>query len=128
MSTINSDVVFIGKKGGVPALVQGKDNEKASVSLKTDEAEIKKFHRHGFINGLSPKDKVTFNEIMDDVKESKEDAASKITNLKEKIETLNKKKETQQLAKYLQAQLFHLIQKHKVFPKNITVKERDLRL
>lgn len=122
MKNVSSDVLFLGNRGGLPAIVSKTDKQADSYTLETDAAKLKKFHRHGFINGLSAEDKVTFNQILDDFKEDTDEPRVKIEGLKDKIEDLQTSEQNKKLAEYLQGELFHMMRKHDIHPKTYQIK------
>lgn len=103
--TVNiGDTLFA--RNGKPAVVINKSSSKVDVSQ--NKATLKYATRHGYVNGLSPKDRLQFNEILDTSK-SKEDPRDRIASLKEHIDKLREDPRNFLLTSYLTAELGHLI-------------------
>ncbi len=126
MKTVKSDVVFLNSKGGLPAIVEKTEENSAKIKLNSEKEQIKKYHRHGFINGLTAEDKITFNSILDDIKSSEKTPLNKIDELKDIINEFQKTKGKQKLANYLQAELFHLMRKYRTHPAQYTINEKSI--
>lgn len=103
---------------GMPAVVTAKNEQRQELTIDADPEIVANSHRHGYLKGLSPETRQSFNDIMDEVK-SLADSQEKISKLQEKIaEFENHESESKrQIAKYLKAELAHTMNSQNISPR-----------
>ena len=101
---------------GIPGIVQSQDRVTGDLQIDTDEKEVAKVHRHGYINGLTPNERDAYNSHLDEVKQV-DDPNEKITAMKAKITELQKDPSKIKMVKYLESELFHIMQTHNISPR-----------
>ncbi|MBI2601952.1 MAG: hypothetical protein HYW48_02755 [Deltaproteobacteria bacterium] len=113
---------------GFPHVLKGKEEESAKFIAEADPEKVQEATRHGYIKGLQPEMRETFNKVMDKVK-STEDPREKLAFLQEQIASLETKshiKENQILARYLKSELFHVMQVYHVEPRTFEIPFHDV--
>lgn len=112
------DAMFL--RNGVPGRVIDKNKDSGEVVLTTDKEVLKEQYRHGLINGMDEELREEFNDTMDDIREE-EEPKERIADLKEQIEELETDPEQRFMAKYLRSELNHLMNTHRIKPKEYVV-------
>jgi len=106
---------------GVPGITKKPEENKNYFNIDTKTSEVREHFRHGYHKGIANRNE--FNNFMDDVA-NLDSVDEKITYLTEKIDKLEKNdptKESENLKKYLRAELFHLLSVHKKTLRNYRV-------
>lgn len=113
---------------GFPQILKGKDEENAKFIAETDPETVKSSTRHGYIKGLKPDLRQTFNEVMDKVR-STDNPQEKMELLQKQINSLEQAghiKDNQKLARYLKSELFHVMQIYNVEPRTFEIPYHDV--
>ena len=114
MSFRIGDVVY--GVNGKPGIVVKSDRIAGEVEVDTKRQEVRDTHKHGYINGLTPKERTDYNSYLDDVSE-KEDPQEKISSIRGKINELKEDPKQVKMVKYLESELFHIMNTHNVEPR-----------
>ena len=125
MSIRVGDVVFVGS--GNPALVKDRDHITGQLRLEPGKAKTHDEMRHGYINGLSQDTRQSFNEILDEVKQGTEDPGERAEQLRLKIDELEQDPRNFLLARYLRAEMVHIMNTFNIKPKEYIVHESKAR-
>ncbi len=125
MSIRVGDTVFI--KSGHAAIVKGRSTDTGQLELKVDTPEVQHDTRHGVINGMTPDARKELYEILDQVKEATSVPSERVDQMRDKILELEKDPRNFVLAKYLRAEMGHLINTHNIKPKEYSVYESKAR-
>lgn len=114
MSFRISDVVY--GVNGIPGIVKSQDKLTGDLQVDIDEKEVSKTHKHGYINGLTPNERESYNTHLDEIKEI-EDPKEKVETMRAKISQLAADPTQFKMLKYLQSELFHLMNTHNISPR-----------
>lgn len=118
MSFRVGDVVY--GVNGKPGVVVKSDRIAGEVDIDTQQKEVRDKHRHGYINGLTTKERKDYNSYLDDV-HSQEEASEKISAIREKIGELKEDPKQVKMVKYLESELFHIMNTNNVSPRFYTI-------
>lgn len=104
---------YLGQPGVV---VPQKNKLNGKIDIDTDKERVKTEFRHGYLVGIEAKD--VFNSIMDTVKKT-EDPSEKVAFLSNKLEEYEAQNstESQNFARYLKAELSHLMNTYHIKPR-----------
>ena len=119
------DTVFV--RGGIPATVKGRDDKRATLTLEGDLPSVQQNSRNGYINGLTPETRTQVNEILDAVKAETDDPTERTEVLRSKVAELETDPRQQSLAKYLRAEMLHIMNTYGIRPKEYVVNEGKIR-
>lgn len=119
------DAVFI--RNGEPGIVRERDQTTGKLKVDTDIQAVKHETRHGYLNGLTPDQRQVFNTILDEAKQSSEDPSSRIAHLDAKVQELEQDPKQQGLARYVKAEMIHIMNSHNVKPREYSVQETKIR-
>jgi hypothetical protein len=108
-----------------PGVVKEKKPD-GTIIIDTDKAAIKKFHRHSITSGLTPQEKDTFNNIMDQVMNLK-DNRSRILSLQERIDKMRVDPKSKKVSDFLRNEQAQLIRWAKDLPKVYDTQPEKLR-
>lgn len=106
----------IFNNNGVPGIVKNLDQERKEYTVDTDRDEVRKLHKHGYINGLSMDERAVFNKAVDEVLEI-EDPREKIEKMQKMIEDSRLDSKNMRVTRYLESELFHQMQILNVSPR-----------
>jgi hypothetical protein len=106
----------IFNNNGVPGVVKNLDQERKEYTVDTDRDEVRKLHKHGYINGLSMDERAVFNKAVDEVLEI-EDPREKIEKMQKMIEDSRLDSKNMRVTRYLESELFHQMQILNVSPR-----------
>ncbi len=125
MSLRVGDTAFM--RGGSPTIVRDRDPITGKLQLESDTEKIKEDSRHGYLNGITPENRQVFYDILDQVKSDSEDPEERVTQLAGRLAELDQDPHNMQLAKYLRAEMVHIMNTHAIKPKEYSVHETKLR-
>ncbi len=108
------DVSFLSN--GQPAVVTKKDEMTGNVIVDRKQEEVKKVHRHGYINGLKEQDRETFIKILDKVAETG-DPKEKIDTIQGQISELEQDPRNYRIVTYLKSEVAHLMNTFNIKPR-----------
>lgn len=111
------DTVF--DRTGIPKNVEGIDEKSGQLRLKNSKNDKSSNARHGIINGLSDKQRIDFNKILDEIKNEK-DTYIRIEKLQTKITELEENNADRHLVKYLRSELSYMMNTSGYTPKSYT--------
>lgn len=94
---------------GVPGIVKNMDEERKEYTVDTDPNEVRKIHRHGYINGLSMDERAVFNKAVDEISEI-QDPREKIEKMQKMVEDSRLDSKNIRMTRYLESELFHQMQ------------------
>jgi hypothetical protein len=114
MSSRVGDVVFLPT--GRPAVVTEASPQQNKLKTVDAPDEVRKAHRHGYINGLSVEQRREFDAFLDDVKKI-EDPEKRIEEIQKKVTELNHDPRQQRLSKYLSSEMAHLMHTSGIKPR-----------
>lgn len=101
---------------GIPGVVKRQDNITGNLLVDTDQKTTRSIHRHGYINGLTPQERQNFNEHLDAVR-SESDPNKKLELIREKISELKLDSANFRMVKYLESEMFHLMNTYNISPR-----------
>jgi hypothetical protein len=101
---------------GIPGVVKHQDKVSGDLKVDIDEKEVAKTHKYGYINGLTPSERESYTSHLDEVHE-KEDPKEKVEAMRTKISTLRQEPSKVRLVKYLESELFHIMNTHNISPR-----------
>jgi hypothetical protein len=117
MSLKVGDPIFMANSS--PGIVKKADMEKGRLNVDVDTEAVAKHFRHGYIKGLDENERLQYDSTLDSIEEIK-NPKEQISALQEKISQLeNGTPSLQQIkmARYLKAELNHIIQVGKINPR-----------
>ncbi len=94
---------------GAPGVVKNIDQDRKEYTVDTDRNEIRKIHRHGYINGLSIEERDVFNKAVDEISEI-QDPREKIEKMQKMVEDSRLDSKNIRMTRYLESELFHQMQ------------------
>lgn len=119
MAKITSGDTVFNRSGSV--LTVGKVNpQSGKAELSSAKGDPEKPLRHGIVNGLSPDQRNSFNEILDKVRQEP-DLRQRIDVLQKAIEDVEAVQTEPHLAKYLKAEMVHLMNSSGYTPQNYSI-------
>ena len=119
------DTAFI--KQGHAAIVKGRVQDTGQLELKVDTPEVQRDTRHGILNALTPEVRKELYAILDQVKADTQVPGERLDQIREKLTEVEKDPRNFVLAKYLRAEMGHLINTHNIKPKEYSVYESKAR-
>ena len=125
MDIRNGDAVFL--RSGEPGIVKDRSQATGKLTVDTDNQNVKREMRHGYLNGLSDTQRVELNEILDNVKSTTEDPNERIIVLESKVRELEGDPKQIGLTKYVRAEMTHIMNSHGIKPKEYSVQESKIR-
>lgn len=117
------DIVYDAK--GRPGVVRKADPVSGKVEAERSGSEFEKARRFGFINGLDPADRSSYQQVMSEIRAIR-DPEARIASFSEKLSKIEEDPAKLQLARYLRAEKSHLMFSSGVFPKSFTVDESNV--
>lgn len=118
------DSVFL--QDGRPGVMVSTDAKNDSVKVDSDRGVVRNATRNGYINGLKPEERQSFEAILDSVKEIK-DPAQRIEELRSRIEELSLDPKNTVLSRYLTAEMAHIMNMAGVKPRVFEIDSFKLR-
>jgi hypothetical protein len=112
------DIAF--GRNGQPAVITEKSSAKSELKVSSDPKAIQKKHPYGYINGLKPEERTDFLSVMGDIAEI-EEPREKVGVLQSKIQDIKEDPRQHHLVGYLESELFHLMNLHKISPREYTI-------
>ena len=124
MSMAIGDPAF--SRTGRPGIIQHSTTQAGRVEVEIDPNLVKEAHRYGYLKGISPEERASFNQIMDGVQHL-ENPDAQVQSLQAKIGELeqNPTAQKQHVAQYLRSELFHIMDAHHIVPKAYTLSTQD---
>lgn len=119
------DAVFI--RSGIPAVVKDRNEGTGQLRLETDLPAVQKEMRHGYLNGLTPETRQQLYAILDEVKSKSEAPEARIDELRSKLTELELDPKQQMLARYVRAEMVHLMNTYEIRPKEYSYNESKAR-
>jgi hypothetical protein len=112
------DSVF--SRDGMPATVINRDDKSAKLELSNEKEKLNEATRHGYINGLTETTRGEFNSIMDSFKDI-EDPKERTVEMRTQLTELEKDPRKHRIAKYVRAEMLHVMNTYGIKPTNFTV-------
>ncbi len=111
---------------GRPGVIQPSTTQPGRVEIETDLSAVQQAHRHGYLKGISPEDRASFNQIMDGVQRL-EDPKAQVHALQTQIGELeqNPSAQKQHVVHYLRSELFHIMDTHNITPTSYVLSAQD---
>ena len=116
------DAVF--DRNGQPGIVSKQDSNSKEFTVDRQKAQVKKSHRHGYVNGLEQNERVDYLKVLDEVS-SITDPKQKVSALQTKIDDLKLDPNQYKMVGYLEAELFHVMNTHGVKPRTYQISVID---
>ncbi len=103
---------------GHPGLVDRYDKDKEEITVDRDLSAVDRLHGYGYLKGMSEGVRDGFDEVMDEVR-SVDSIDGKVLTLKDKIQVYEEDPSENQriLARYLKAELAHIMASHHYTPR-----------
>lgn len=117
------DTVFNAQ--GQPALVVDREPVTENLTLERGD-QYDRSRRYGFINGISPDLRPTYQAVMDRIRETR-DPRDRVQLLSEEIGKLADDPKSRQLKKYLNAEMVHIMNSENVQPRIYQLPEQAIR-
>ena len=124
MTVRMGDIVF-GDLGR-PALVKDRNGVTGELKVEDNRKEVGREMRHGYINGIRPEARGELYEILDEAKET-ENPKERTDLLRQRLEEVEKDPRRHELAKYLRAEMMHIMNTHGIRPTEYVVDETKVR-
>lgn len=124
MGIIIGDTVF--SVGGRPGVVLSKDNLTKELRIQKQGKAFETMRKRGFINGLVPKDREKFNNVMDEISKI-EVPKEKVSKLREKINEMKEDPRLHVVVRYLEGEMIHYINTWQLQPREYTADEATIR-
>ena len=118
------DVAFM--RDGSPSIVKGRDKDTAKLSVDRDLKSAQKDMRHGYINGLKPETREQLNRILDEAKDL-EEPRERTESLQKELIEIQKDPRNHVLAKYLRAEMLHIMNTHGIRPRQFSIDASKVR-
>ena len=125
MSIRVGDAVFL--RAGQPAMVRERDPVTGQLQLDTSVKAVQTDMRHGYLNGIEPEQRDALYGLLDEVKGQSEDPEQRVELLRAKLTELEKLPQNYVLARYVRAELAHLMNTHDIRPRLYGVGEDKIR-
>lgn len=125
MSIRVGDAVFI--RTGVPTTVKDRDPLSGKLLLEQDPLKVREDARHGYLNGMSQETRAEFNGILDQVKAETEDPGERVEKLRLRLMEIEEDPRKLHLARYVRAEMTHLMNTYQIRPREFTVHESKVR-
>jgi hypothetical protein len=124
MSIAIGDPAF--SRTGRPGVIQSAAAKAGKAEVEMDPSVVKEAHRHGYLKGISPEDRASFNQIMDNVQRLP-DPNAQVQALQAQIGELEENPTThnQHVVQYLRSELFHIMDTHHITPKAYSLSSKD---
>ena len=103
-----------------------KKNDNGTVVVDTEPMSLNKYHRYMNTTGLNEKEKLEFNQILDEIY-TKEDPVERINDIQQQIDKLKTDPESSKLVQYLRNQQSHLIRETRQLPKTYQWDEAQIK-
>ena len=97
------------------------------LELDTELAHVQKDMRHGYVNGMDVPVREEFDKILDSIKSDSTEPRERVEALQAKVTELEEDPKTFALARYLKAEMVHLMNTYSIKPKQYTANETKLR-
>ena len=108
-----------------PTFVRDRDPNTAKLGLESDPDKVRNHIRHGYINGVDPGLRDKFYEILDDAK-AKGEPMERIKYIRGKLSEIDRDPKQIHLAKYLKAEMMHIMNTFNVRPNEYKIDEAKL--
>ena len=118
------DTVF--DRAGHPGVVVARNPKNESLTVQRKGEKLEKTRRIGFINGLEPKDRKTFDSLITEIKKEK-DPRNRVIKLQAKVDELKLDPRNHVVTRYLEAELAHIMNTEKINPREYTVPQESIR-
>ncbi len=118
------DVVFDTK--GRPAVIVDRNAQNESVQAERQGENFEAGRRRNFINGLNPKERETYNAVIDEITE-KTDPQDKLRTIMDRIAELKPDPRNHIVTRYLEAQAAHVMNSEKINPRVYSIDEDSVR-
>ncbi len=125
MSIRVGDAVFI--RNGVPATVKDRDPNTGKLVLSQDQQQVRVDFRHGYLNGMSEETRLELYGILDAVKAETADPSERLEKLRVKLEEVDVDPRKVHLARYLRAEMTHIMNTHQIRPREFSAQEGKVR-
>ena len=126
MSSIRpGDVAFI--RSGIPATVKERNETTGQLKLESDLKVVQHDMRHGYLNGLNPETRKQLYDILDEVKAANDDPAKRVEAMAKKLSELLEDPHNLTLARYLKAEMTHLMNTFGIKPREYSINESKAR-
>ncbi|RYZ53449.1 MAG: hypothetical protein EOP07_17825 [Proteobacteria bacterium] len=109
-------------RDGKAGFIVARDPKKETLQVATEGPEFEKGRRYGFINGLEPKQRQEFEQIIDTMRD-KTETRERVDFLHEQIETLKQDPKRGVLTRYLQGEMAHIMNSEGVTPRIYSIDE-----
>lgn len=120
------DTAFL--RTGTPAVVKDRDPVNGKLKLEEDRVKVRDQTRHGYLNGIEPEGRAELYRILDEVKgETADDPAARVEKLQARLSELEADPTQHVLARYLRAEMVHVMNTHGIKPKEYVVDESIVR-
>lgn len=116
------DMVFT--RDGRPSLVLGR-KETGHVQLQRKGEQFEEKRKIGIINGLTPDNRVRFEGIVKDLKQTK-DPEVRLSQLQSKVKELGANPKNMVLKRYLEGEMSYIMNSEGVHPKTFEVEEGNI--
>lgn len=113
MSLRVGDSVFLPR--GETAVVTDRDKNTNKFALSTEPGIKQQNSRHGYINGMSPDQRVSLMALLDQVKEL-HDPNERVSQLRTKLEELRNDPSQWRMSRYVEAELAHMMNVYGIKP------------
>lgn len=118
------DTVF--DRSGHPGVIVSQDPATETVKVQRQGEKFEKTRRSGYINGLNPKDRKSFEGIISEVKQQK-DPKEKVKMMQEKIAELKLDPRNHIVTRYVEGEMAHIMNTEKINPREFTVSTDSVR-
>lgn len=120
------DAAFL--RTGTPAVVKDREPVTGKLKLEEDRVKVHEATRHGYLNGIEPDKRAEFYKILDEVKaDTVDDPATRVEKLQTRVSELEADPTQRVLARYLRAEMVHIMNSHGLKPKEYVVDESIVR-
>lgn len=125
MSIRTGDAVFI--RSGIPATVKDREPLSGKLVLEQDQQKVRGDARHGYLNGMSQETRSELYGILDAVKGETEDPGERVEKLRVKLGEIEEDPHKLNLARYLRAEMTHIMNTYQIRPREFTIHESKVR-
>lgn len=117
------DTIF--SRAGKPTVLTGRNEGNGELQVQAEGEKIAETKKRGYINGLNPEERVQFNEIIDKMRTIPE-PEKRLEELQTKIDEIKADPRQRILTRYLSSEMAHLMNTHRIAPKEYKVPEWEV--
>ncbi len=117
------DTIF--SRNGQPSVLTDRNDKTGELRVETSGEKLEQTKKRGYVNGLDPATRTRFNEILDVVRTIPE-PEKRVEELRTRIDEIKADPRQRILTRYLTSEMAHLMNTHRIVPKEYSVPEWEV--